>query len=85
VRKFKIEISGSAVIEIDDSVIAAVDDEWRSQFYWLTTPEQVAEHVAFNMIKNGIQISQMDGFADQNNSSVRMSRDELDFDATEIK
>ena len=50
-------------IEIEDDVIKAVDDEWRSKFYDLKTPQEVAEHVAYNIIVNDTGLSQLDGFA----------------------
>ncbi len=51
-------------IELDDKVIFAVTDEWREHFYpSLTTPQKVAEHIAYNMIVNDLKLSGIDGFA----------------------
>lgn len=70
-RRFELHFSmydeyvDSAVIELDDAVIEAVDDEWRSVFYNLHTPERVAAHVGFNLIVNHARLSMLDGWADQ--------------------
>ncbi len=50
-------------IELDNKVIANVDDSWRTLFYDFNTPQQVAEHLAFNMIVNDLKLSGIDGFA----------------------
>ena len=57
------DIHFEGVIEIDDDVINNVDDSWREMFYDFTTPQQIAEHIAFNMIVNDLTLSQIDGFA----------------------
>lgn len=61
--KFKIKVIGEAVIEIDESVIKAVDQDWRDSFYPYDTPEEIAEHIGHNMLVNNLTLSQMDGFA----------------------
>lgn len=67
------EIYFSGVIELDDVVIDAVDDEWRSNFYsHLETPTDIAEHIAFNIIVNDAELSDLDGFADQPNDFARI-------------
>jgi|WetSurSiteA1Bulk_404760.scaffolds.fasta_scaffold65266_3 hypothetical protein len=53
-----------AEIELDQKVIDAVTDEWRSVFYNLHTPEQIAEHIAFNLFVNNSRLSSLDGWAD---------------------
>jgi hypothetical protein len=58
------EVNFTGVIELNDVVIAAVDDEWRKHFYGLNTPQDVAEHIAFNTIMNKTHLSRLDGFAD---------------------
>ena len=51
-------------IELDDKVTSAVTDEWREVFYpSITTPQKVAEHIAYNMIVNDLKLSGIDGFA----------------------
>lgn len=56
-------ISWKGEIELDDAVIGAVTDEWRSKFYDLRTPQAVAENIVYNMIVNRRTLSQLDGFA----------------------
>lgn len=79
-RKFKVtfeledfEIS-EGVIELDQKVIDAVDEEWLKMFYKsLTTPEKIAAHIAFNMCVNDyIRLTQLDGWADLDDSYAKM-------------
>ena len=62
----------SAVIEIDQELIDVVDDDWRNHLYNLHTPEEIAEHIGYNLIVNNINLSQMDGWADKDNSLARV-------------
>lgn len=82
------EYVDSAVIELDDAVIEAVDDEWRAQFYHLVTPERIAEHVGFNLIVNHGRLSMLDGWADQPDENARVIEwpdlDGWDIEAEEI-
>ncbi len=71
-RYFEILIDGRAIVELDDEVINVVDDEWRSKFYPLHTPEQIAEHVGYNLIINKWKLSRLSGWANQPNSNARI-------------
>lgn len=73
-RKFEIVFGGSetAVIELDEAVISAVDDDWRAMFYDLHEPEDIAQHVGYNLIVNHLRLSQMDGWADQPDSNAKV-------------
>lgn len=53
----------NAVVELDQIVIDAVTEEWRSMFYNLHTPKQIAEHIAYNLIVNNARLTQLDGWA----------------------
>ena len=70
-RRFFVIMEVEATIELDDSVIDVVDDEWRSHLYPLHSSEDIAGHIAYNMIANNAQLSQLDGWADQPNSNAR--------------
>ena len=61
-----------AIITIDQSVIDAVDDNWRLHLYNLNTPEEIAEHIGFNMLENHLRLSQLDGWADMSDSMARV-------------
>ena len=94
-RRFKLHFSmydehvDSAVIELDDAVIEAVDDGWRAQFYKLVTPEGIAEHVGFNLIVNRGRLSMLDGWADQPDTNARViewpNLDVWDVEAEEVE
>lgn len=93
-RRFAIEFFqlgifvDAAVVELDQAVIDAVDDGWRKMFYPLHTPEDIAEHIGRNMILNGWQLSDLDGWADQPNENAAIVEwpdlDDYTLDVTEI-
>lgn len=80
-RKYFIELT--CEVEIDDEVIAAVDDDWRKHFYKLETDEEVVEHVAFNLLVNGARLSQLDGWADKDDDMATLLRSTVDVVASE--
>lgn len=49
---------------LHEKVIEAVDDEWRSVFYDLHEPTEIAKHIVYNKIVNGSGLSKLDGWAD---------------------
>ena len=71
-RKFEITVICTAVVELDDSVIDVVDDEWRAALYDLNTPEEIAEHVGINLIR-GRRLCYMDGWADQPDENAKLT------------
>lgn len=79
-RSFTIEVRGSATIEIDEDVIAAVDDEWRQDFYDLDSPEEIAAHIAYNEIVNSWGLSHLDGFANFPDSYAKVG--DVDIEVT---
>jgi len=68
-----------AVIKLDQEVIDAVDDSWREVLYPLYTPADIARHICYNMVENRLSLSDMDGWADKDNSLAKML-DWPDFD-----
>ena len=82
-QRFLITYTGEVLVELDDSVFAAVDDGWRSQFYNLNSPEEIAQHVGLNLA-NGIPLTHLDGFASLTNDAARVVRTEC-FDVRVIK
>ena len=69
-RTFRVTLSVD--IRLDERLLAAVlTDEWRGRFYPLSTPEQVAEHVALN-VACGHRFDSLDGFADQPHERVEI-------------
>ena len=75
--KFRCMVSCQMEIEISDVVIAAVDDDWRGQFYKLRTPQEIANHIAFN-IAQGCSLSEIDGFANLDDKEVRVISEDWD-------
>jgi hypothetical protein len=77
-RKFHVGFGdrGSIVIELDEKVISVVDDVWRSQLYDLHTSEEIAAHIAANLVK-GFRLSRLDGWADQPDENARIIENNL--------
>ena len=71
-RKFIVSMNFAVPIELDDHVIEVVDDEWRKSLYDLHTPEDIAQHIAYNMVVNHAQLSMLDGWADQPDSNAEI-------------
>lgn len=65
-------ISFNGYIEIHDDVINSIDDEWIEMFYDLKTPQEIAEHIAFNIIVNDAGLSMLDGFANFTDDYARI-------------
>lgn len=68
--KFPIKAVVDATLELDQIVFDTVDDEWRSCFYDLQTEEDIVNHIGYNMLHNGLCLSEMDGFADLPNCAA---------------
>lgn len=66
--------------EVIERVTGPGGDEWRSMFYAdIETAEDVAEHLAFNAISNGVyDITRLDGWADCSASDVTIEVDDTD-------
>ena len=85
-RIFEIEFEGHAIIELDDEVIDAVDDEWRSALYPLYTPEEIAEHIGYNFVINNAELTYLDGWAHLKDSQAKMISKEIsDIRAVELQ
>lgn len=83
---FDFEID-NCLLELDQEVIDAVDCNWRDSLYELYTPEDIAVHIAANMVINNLTLSGMDGWADKSDKLAKLlTRPELnDFDITAIE
>lgn len=74
-NKYLVEFNGTLEVSFNDDAMPdglVPDDEWRSQFYGsLKTPEDVAEHFAYNHIVNGVDhVTRLDGWADRKQDEV---------------
>jgi hypothetical protein len=76
-QRFRLELSGEIVLELDDTVIAVVDDAWREHLYQLNTPEDIARHIGINMAVDNLRLNQLDGWADQPNENASIESMEL--------
>lgn len=74
---FDVELTVTCRVEIAQAVLDGVlTDEWRSRFYPLRTPQDVAHHLAYNWIRNSAGLSNLDGFADQPDSACQVTEEE---------
>jgi hypothetical protein len=71
-KRFEVHFECDAVIELDDAVIDAVDDGWRSDLYKFYTAEEIADHIARNMIIDGTPLSHLEGWADQPDDNAKI-------------
>jgi hypothetical protein len=71
-RIFEVTVTKTIMLELDDAVINAVDDEWRSQLYNLHEPEEIASMIGRCMVLFGSELSSLDGWADQPDSNARI-------------
>lgn len=78
-RLFRVCFEGEGVIELDDAVIGAVDDEWRSVFYNLRDADDIAAHIAYNLVVRKVELSDLDGWANQPDERAFMLED-VDWD-----
>lgn len=70
VRIFRVEATCNFELKIDEEVIkqgCAPDDPI---FGGDASPKMVAEHIAFNMIVNGLSLPDIDGFANRRDSEA---------------
>ena len=74
-RRFRVRFAGEAIIELDDAIISAVDDEWRTKFYDLGTPHDIAEHISYNLILRRTRLSKLDGWADMEDNLACVVRE----------
>ena len=74
-RKFLVSFHGTAEIQISDDLLRTCNtDEWRAQIVKFTTVEEFAQHIAYNMILNDLQLESIDGYADQPKERVKIIR-----------
>lgn len=79
-RQFYVDFGknrGNVIVELDEKVINVVDDEWRSRLYNLETPEDIAGHIAYNLVQ-GLRLSQLDGWADQPDENARIVQNNIE-------
>lgn len=74
-RLFKVRFEGEGIIELDDAVIEAVDDEWRETLYDLRSADEIAAHIGYNLIIQKLELSDLDGWADQSDGNAFVLED----------
>lgn len=79
-KHFKCHFTVEVEIAVADHVIAEVLlPDWSKNFYDLRTPQEVAEHIAYNVVANGVKdLTTLDGFA-------HFSKDDMRFDEPKVE
>ena len=89
-KKHRFRVTVSRMVEIEFNASIMPDDEWRKHFYSsIQTPQDLAEHLAFNYVVNGVEkLTDLDGFADQKDSYASFRYDDYglwDIESREIQ
>lgn len=85
-RKFRVRLEGEMEIEVADELLKSCNtDEWRAQMFQLKRDEEFVEHIAGNMIVNGLQLHSIDGYADQPKGYVKLGAPWLSDWAIDVK
>ena len=61
--KRTVVVTTTVEVEFDDALLP--DDEWRKNFYYICTLDDLASHLGFNYVVNNAVLKQLDGFADR--------------------
>jgi hypothetical protein len=80
--KFKIEFMITADLEISPEVFEQIDEDWKNTFYNLETPEEIAEHISYNMLR-GCNLSNLDGFANLSNNFAKLTN--IDYEPESVE
>lgn len=70
--KYNVVFEVDCTVEIDSKVIDRVDDEWRKHLYDLKSERDIVEHIAYNLVINRYRLSELDGWADMDDSMARI-------------
>lgn len=73
--KKKVEVSFvvTCTVEVDQDVIdEALSEEWQADFYTFTDEQDVADHLAYNMLR-GASLSTLDGFAQFHDDNAKLT------------
>jgi len=77
-KKFSARVTIDVDIEVSKSVLkTAQSKSWRETFYNFKTDDEVAAHLAYNLVR-GAALSQLDGFANRDDSEAAVISIETD-------
>lgn len=75
---YLVDLNLEVTLEVNPEVIAvALTPAWRADFYNLEDETAVLEHLAWNLVVNGARLSQLDGWADRDDSDAVVVRMEV--------
>ena len=77
-RTFSVTISKTVEITVDETVVAQGVLPDNPIFGERVTEDDVVQHLAFNLIGNGLRLSQIDGYANCDDASVTVPYVEWD-------
>ncbi len=85
--KFRGTVTVEIEIDIDESVFKRCleDEDWKSTFYTFADRNAVAANLAYNFARNVDCLSNLDGFADMDDSMVKVISADWDSECEEVK
>ena len=72
----RVKVSCELDLTFDDNLVP--DDEWRMQFHDLADVDDLACHLAYNVIVNHATLSSMEGFADHYDEELEVYVDDYE-------
>jgi hypothetical protein len=86
IRRFGVTVTCTMEVEVDDRVLAQVDDMWRKTFYPDVKSElDTVEFVVKNLVHHGVSLHQVEGFGDLPDRCVEILDEEWESTAKELK
>jgi hypothetical protein len=77
--KFTSTFTVTVETEISQDLLDAVaKPEWQRDLYKLPTPQAVADHLAYNFVRNRASLPLLDGFADRDERDASMVSERWD-------
>ena len=72
-KTYKVTFNVEVILKISDELIEEVlQPDWQKTFYRLTSPQDVAEHLAYNFVRNRAALTSLDGFAHRKEEDAKL-------------
>ncbi|KSV16461.1 hypothetical protein DA01_03595 [Dehalococcoides mccartyi] len=72
-KKFRMVIETEIEIEIEDVAFDIVNEDWKNCFFDLDGEEEIAKHIALNMVINDRKLSQLEGWYGLRGDNARIT------------
>lgn len=79
-KRITFEVSGSVTLEVSDKLLVRLDELKKDGFFGnLAEPKDMLENLAFNFVQNNANLTQLDGYADLEDSDCKLVNDDFDY------